>query len=220
MNEYKNNLLLDRALITDLLLNVKRSTATESHVLMDVARYYERLLYEPSNISALQNIIHSIGEVSDKLVARDFDTTLDEDEAELIRKTVDVGCENLSIIQAIQAYETKRQGPSRPYKETLGYVIRLLISARNLEADIAPWPARANIFKAIFEEAGIKNTTIDITPELKLFRTEKCTFPYLPERQSDASNYDFGLLLFETGASTSNPSTDPQRRVRPTEDNP
>lgn len=201
MNVLQNRVLLDRALITTLVLDAHKKGYSHLQVVIEAIGRYKQVLYEPSGISALESRLQSINNLNKNLVAVSVDISidvgLDENETQLFRRTIEVASKRLSIIQAIQTYEKAKRGPSRPYEEILGYIVRLLILARHFQADIAPWPARAALFLDLFQESGVGGYLTDLTSGIKIFKTELCRFPYLPQQKKPASANHFGILIFE-----------------------
>ncbi len=207
MKKHSKNILLDRSLLTELILDKKRSSRYWEKLMTFISQNYERILYEPTHASALEIEMRSITEFSSKLVAIPNKIEVTPEETNFLELTLKTAKNNLVVLQAIQNYELYRKGPARPTEEILGYAFRLLLLARQHEADLAPWPTRTPILLSLFQEAGIECNSVMEESYVKLCQTLKGHFPFLPKAQYTSTPFDFGLLIINKNIIQTNPNT-------------
>jgi hypothetical protein len=193
------SILLDRAVLASIAVQHSKQTAdsTSSFQLTSLLDHYGRLLYEPTGMSAIEGFIYSTQLVSENLVAipREVSLQVDPAESQLLDATVEHARTLPSLLHAHQRYEKGKGGTSRAIEETMGYVIRLLLLARQYKADIFVWPLRTDLVMELFREAKIEGSIIELDKNLRLFRTGPCQFPYLPPREQHDSTNQFGIVF-------------------------
>jgi hypothetical protein len=193
MSPESRNILLDRGLLSQCVINFRNAGLAGLLQYEEAFRNYRSLLYEPEAMSAMEKAFDSMAWFRQKLVAVSTNVAPPEEEKHLISETINEAAERLAILHALQVFERERRGPARG-RETLEYVIRLLLHARRFGVDIASWSIRTPIFLALFAEAGISYTREEVTNESGLYTTGPCWFPYLPARPPYDTEHRFRIL--------------------------
>ena len=194
-----DTILLDRAVLASIAVNHSKQTAgsVTDFQITPLLNHYGRLLYEPTGMSAIEDFIYSIQPISEKLVAipRELSLQVDPAESQLLEATLEHARTLPSLIHAHPRYEKGKGGASRAIEDSLGYVIRLLLLARQFKVDIFVWSLRTDLVLELFREAKVDGSMSEIDKNLRLFRTDPCQFPYLPPREHHGSTYRFGVVF-------------------------
>jgi hypothetical protein len=179
VNEPKGNLLLDRGLLMSLLLERQKDNSGITEAVEAVANGYSRIIYEAPGASALEHFLDNVNAFKGKLVAisNEFPLEVNSQEAELLRKTIRAASQRLRIVHAFQIFATDVGAVGRNLEDTIAYMIRLLLIARQSVADVFVWPQRWKVLLALFEEADISLTCAQSDQRWQVYQAEG--FPYL-----------------------------------------
>lgn len=203
----KTDILLDRGLLLHIAVEFRKYGSSALSTYEKAFSNYSRLLYERSGMSALELMFENMGWFQEKVVGIHTKLDLPTKEEDLLRTTISEASKRRSILHAVQKYDRERRGPSRSTDEILGYVVRLLILARQLEAGIATWQPRTHIFLSMFEEAGTSYSVEHIAKGVQLYTTSPCWFPYLPVQTILSTDNRFSLLELTDSNTTSSVQT-------------
>ena len=189
-----NNLLLDGTMIY-----IFESFATGNLKNKSICQQIERIVKEKNKIyyeakvgqSHLLSTVHSHILFKKKLIALDEDINplLYSGEKELLEITTTNILNSPKFIEAIQEYENAKKGPPRKRSTIIGYLVRLLLLARQLNACVWVWEARMKLINALFSDAGIK-----FSKNTDYYKSEYCVFPYLPNPNSKEEKLEYSFV--------------------------
>lgn len=180
MSELSSRLLLDRALLHEIVLSEHKSRPFDKEAFVTIAARYDHILYEMTGVSAIEGDLRGVSTIASKLVAIQPKLTVEEHERALLRTTIEEAEKHIDVQKALQYYESRIQGAGRPRSEVLGYCIRMLLISRAENCDILPWPTRTNIITGLFKAAGVLGTVTEIEKNISVIESENVAFPYCP----------------------------------------
>lgn len=153
MSDRRSMLIVDRSWPARLV----HGDSAERARLLEPLEKYSVIAFEPAGASAFITALHRVEPLQGKLLVLGHDAVprLSELERAQLRDTAAWIQEDPALTSAFHAYAARAGGVPADRTEVTGYLIRLMLLARNHAADLLLWDARLELLGAVLRAAGV-----------------------------------------------------------------
>ncbi len=211
----RTSLFIDRSALITLAFFIRQEANLAAW--LEAISLFSPVVYEHTGMSAIQVFLDSKPELADRLCAIPSNTPLaiDDEEAQAVNETIACWLTSPRIQASLQRFDVEKGGPRHSHQETLGYLVRMLLRARQYNADLLVWSPRFRLILSVFQEAGIELHRDIPRGPLSRSAAAREGFPWYPPRSLAEAEHRFTFLHDEATTHRPSPIESPRLSPRP-----
>lgn len=186
--------VLDRSVLSHLYMEISAGRDWRLRGIKAVCEGFEELYYEPEGTSALQSALHDCEWLRKKTRTLRFGSDVSltaEQNASLTASLHRLG-QMAAIQEAVWDFNQATGGRPRELEDVLGYLFRLALLSRSVQAALLCWRPRAQLLRAVLEAESVGCEEFAIPSGVTGSLSAPTSFPFA--QGGDSAKFRYALF--------------------------